>query len=145
MRQSYSDITDRIAEPPKWWDEFGVPRYCDFEPRALGDIYTQEGALLEIACFACRRILHVGYSNYEFEPLKKYGTPLADIIRDLSIAYGDPPAHGNCRDGLGSGCLNLRVLQYWRRGHNAGAWSGDWRRDSSLEIDLPELADLEKR
>jgi hypothetical protein len=33
MFQNYSDITERIAETPKWWDENGVPRYAEFEPR----------------------------------------------------------------------------------------------------------------
>ena len=28
-----SDITERIAETPKWWDENGAPRYMEFEPR----------------------------------------------------------------------------------------------------------------
>jgi hypothetical protein len=34
----------------------------------------------------------------------------------------------------------LRVLEYWIRGHNSGAWGGDWKRDSALEVSLPGLA-----
>jgi hypothetical protein len=145
MFNDYSDIRDRIAEPPKWWDERGVPRYDDFTPRQVADVYTQEAALVEIACSACHRLLHVSFSNIDEEPLKKYGTPLADRIREGEIVYGDPPWHLRCPDGPSMTCYELRVLQYWIRGHNSGAWSGDWRRNSSLEIDLPGLREWEAR
>ena len=29
MFQHYHDIQSRIAELPRWFDEQGVPRYCD--------------------------------------------------------------------------------------------------------------------
>jgi hypothetical protein len=34
MLQHYEDILSRIAEPPRWFDEQGVPRYCEFAPES---------------------------------------------------------------------------------------------------------------
>jgi hypothetical protein len=52
MFNDYSDITERIAEPPKWWDEHGVPRYADYDPWRVANIYAEETALVEAACQA---------------------------------------------------------------------------------------------
>ena len=145
MRQHYTDIRDKIAEPPKWWDENGVPRYIDFSPHYLADVYTQEGALVEIACAACQRLLYVAFSNILEEPLAKYGTPLADRIREGKLIYGDPPWHFNCQDGPSRACYELRVVEYWIRGHNSGGWSHQWRRESTFEIDLPGLKEWQAR
>ena len=43
MNTEYDDIRALIAEPPRWWDEFAVPRYCDFHPRRAANIYAREG------------------------------------------------------------------------------------------------------
>jgi hypothetical protein len=45
MFHHYEDILSRIAEPPRWFDARGVPRYCDFAPDRIADIYTRECAL----------------------------------------------------------------------------------------------------
>jgi hypothetical protein len=34
MHNHYDDILDRIDEPPTWFDDYGVPRFCEFSPRA---------------------------------------------------------------------------------------------------------------
>jgi hypothetical protein len=52
MNTEYDDIRALTAEPPKWWDEFAVPRYCDFRPRSAANIYAREAALLLIECQA---------------------------------------------------------------------------------------------
>ena len=31
MHHHYADIRDRLGTP-LWWDEYGVPRYCEFGP-----------------------------------------------------------------------------------------------------------------
>lgn len=41
MHASYSDITDRLGEP-QWWDENAVPRYCEFEPARVANIYWRD-------------------------------------------------------------------------------------------------------
>jgi hypothetical protein len=42
MLQHYEDILSRIAEPPRGFDEHGVPRYCDFAPHRIANIYARE-------------------------------------------------------------------------------------------------------
>jgi len=32
MLRRYDDIRSRIGDPIRWWDDNGVPRYCDFSP-----------------------------------------------------------------------------------------------------------------
>lgn len=140
MFEDYGDITDRIAEIPKWWDENGVPRYVAFEPYHAANIYAVEVVLLDIACFMCTRRFQVALSGQGGAHRDENGVSLADQIRSGEIDYGDPPNYGNCRDGASTGCLNLAVLQYWRRDT-----PGRWERNTSLEIALPEMKDYDDR
>jgi hypothetical protein len=140
MFQDYSDITDRIAEPPKWWDENGVPRYVEFDPHQAANIYAVEVVLLDIACFMCLRRFQVALSGQGGAHPNEKGISLADQIRSGEIDYCDPPNYGNCRDGAATGCINLAVLQYWRRESIC-----DWQRNASLEIVLPEKKDYDDR
>ncbi len=111
MFNDYSDITGRIAEPPLWWDEQGVPRYAEFAPWLVANIYAREVALVEIECFECPTRFQVALSTAGV-----MGQPerldLAEIIESREIDYGDPPNYGNCRSGASTGCYNLRVLQF---------------------------------
>jgi hypothetical protein len=140
MFEEYSDITDRIAETPKWWDEHGVPRYVEFEPPRAANIYAVEVVLLDIACFMCLRRFQVALSGQGGAHRDENGVSLAAQILSGEIDYGDPPNYGNCRDGASTGCLNLAVLQYWRRESVS-----DWERNADLEIVLPEKKDYDDR
>jgi hypothetical protein len=140
MFVDYSDITERIAETPKWWDENGVPRYVEFEPRRAANIYAVEVVLLDISCFMCLRRFQVALSGQGGAHRDEAGVSLANKILSGDIDYCDPPNYGNCRDGASTGCFNLAVLQYWRRDT-----PGDWERNSNLEIVLPEMKDYEDR
>ena len=146
MFNDYSDITDRIAEPPKWFDEHGVPRYGDFAPYRVANIYAIEVALVEAACQGCRHQFHVAFSFHTqpgLEEMVGNCSSLAEAIRKGALRYGDPPIYGHCRDGAADSCYEVRVLQYWIR---PKGW-GEWVRDSQLEIDLPDakvLADDDK-
>ena len=53
MDRNYLDISSRIAEAPTWFDECAVPRYCQFYPQYMANIYAREGVLVEIACQFC--------------------------------------------------------------------------------------------
>jgi DNA-directed RNA polymerase subunit N (RpoN/RPB10) len=53
MLQHYEDILSRISEPPRWFDEQGVPRYCEFAPDRIAN--ARECALLAIECQSCGR------------------------------------------------------------------------------------------
>ncbi len=141
MFNDYSDITDRIAGRPKWWDEQGVPRYAEFSPDQLANIYAGEAVLMEIACSMCGERFEVAFC---YPPGGCEGTipesahPLMEAIPNGTIDYCDPPNYGNCQSGPSSGCYNLRVLQYWSRSKGYG----EWIRDPQLEIELPELKEL---
>ena len=122
MNTEYDDIRALIAEPPRWWDEFAVPRYCDFHPRRAANIYAREAALLLIECQACGMEFRVCMSAA--------GGRMADAIRDGSLHYGDPPNVRCCEAGPTMNCDDVRVLEYWRRELL------EWTRNASLEVEL---------
>lgn len=100
MKNGYYDIVDRLG-PPTWWDERGVPRYCDPSPEEVANIYARQVAFCVIACQSCGFQFLVAFSraNHEttFKPLngghnrwEMVNMPdLAERCGDLH--YGDPP------------------------------------------------------
>lgn len=148
MNHHYQDIRTRIADPPKWWDEHAVPRYCEFAPDETADIYAQQVALVEIACQECDQRFLVCFSwggmTREFhrqEPLT------AEDVKQLH--YGDPPnACDDCMAGATMNSVPLRVVEFWRRGGEEftapdARFPGtrvclpgyfDWRRLPELEV-----------
>ena len=145
MKHDYQDITSRIAEPPAWWDEHGVPRYGAFEPGLQADLYAEEVALLAIECQNCGHAFEVCVSGCAASDrnvlLFKSGhaiESLADLITTQHIRYGDPPNVGCCPSGPTMASVPRRVLQYWkRRDFKTVKDAVDeewWKRDASLEI-----------
>lgn len=116
MHENYKDITSRIAEPPKWWDENGAPRYDEFHPDYCPDIYAHTVILLRISCQNCGRQFDVEMSASAFSELNP-----------RTAHYGDPPAH-NCT-GDSMNCEDLAVLQVWRRLTSLK----EWKRHPKLE------------
>lgn len=167
MHNDYSDITSRIEEVPSWYDDNGVPRYGEFHPEALPDIYINEAILYKIACQNCgtQFLVAEGVSRfgdiigrmYEYEtdndPEKgNFGEwasnripqyPLAEAIKNSGIHYGDPPNSGCCPSGPTMNCDDLRILQYWRRDKTTNY---EWKRFHEFEIllsDHPDYGDEE--
>lgn len=149
MHQHYNDILSRIADAPLWFDERGVPRYCEFAPNKLNNIYLRECALMEIACQQCRQKFIVGitlpiaksWSATLADPLD--GASLADLIRRDLIHYGDPPNIRCCGAGPTMNSNPIRVIEYWHRPIQTRPGTGiiipdtmAWRRDASLEIEI---------
>lgn len=134
MHHHYRDIRDRIAEPPKWWDESAVPRWSDFAPNEGANIYAEEIALLRIRCQNCGHEFDVAMSTCAMDRAFKRPS-LEAMIRDGSIHYGDPPNAGCCPSGPTMNSEPVRVLQFWRR----KGW--DPERVPELEIDFPEERD----
>ena len=125
MHTEYSDILERIRMEPLWWDEHAVPRYCEFSPRMMANIYAREAVLLLISCqFGPLHHFEVAVSR-----LHPDSADLASEIRDRKIRYGDPPRGKGCKDGDASS-VPIRILQYWRKE------GGAWVRDSSLETEV---------
>jgi hypothetical protein len=159
MHQHYEDILSRIAEPPRWFDEEGVPRYCEFAPHRIANIYADECALLEIECQSCARAFVValdgGTANQrDLSRVRGQETPwrtLAEIIRSHDIHYGDPPNVDCCGVGHTQNSTPRRVVEYWERiqethidpdsGLRVIRGHRGWQRDHSLEIEIPDAGE----
>lgn len=133
MHQDYNDIRSLIPFPPKWFDEVAVPRYCDFSPQAVTDIYADEAALVEIACQMCEHRFYVAFSRNRGDGWN-VSSMLWQQIEKQAIDYLDPPNIGCCPSGPTMTSNSLRVLEYWSRLNT----SRDWRRDARFEIGLSE-------
>lgn len=100
-----------------------MPRYCDFAPKYAANIYAREVALMLIQCQSCRQQFKVCMSGGRGS--------IAGAIKDGSLHYGDPPNIQCCAAGPSMNCIDVRVLECWRR--DLGL---EWERETSLEIDL---------
>lgn len=143
MHRDYADIRDRIPESPQWWDEYAAPRYAPFAP-SLIDVYADEAALLLIACQGCGMQFQAAMAlnlmdrliAARLRNLTSSAPTLADQIADKTIHYGDPPNVRCCGAGPTMNCIDLRVLEYWRRGDMR-----EWERVPALEIAIESLED----
>jgi hypothetical protein len=129
MHHDFEDIRSRISEPPSWFDSNGTPRYGEFDPGACPCIYADEVALVEIACQACDQKFMVEIHRSITE--HGFGWTLASKVR--SLHYGDPPAHDCTGDTMN--CLDLRVVEFWRRKHDPML---EWERVAELEVALED-------
>jgi len=136
MHEDYDDIRSRISEPPTWFDEHAVPRYCEFSPERCADIYARQVCLLLVECQSCARSFEVAssWSGYD----SKHA--LDELIRTGEIHYGDPPNVGCCMSGPSMNSVPRRVLQFWRRSRppaqNEVAAGLQWERVQELEIEV---------
>ena len=130
MNNPYYDITSRIPEPPKWYDEHAVPRYCAFVPGRQANIYADRVALVLIACQNCRREFVVCMSEGLLDRANAEYSAIETEIRNGFLHYGDPPNADCCPGGPSMNCIDVWVLEFWRR------VDGEWVRDPSLEVGL---------
>lgn len=133
MHHDYADIRNLIPMAPLWFDEYAVPRYCEFHPGALASIYANEAILAEIECQNCRNRFKVAFSRSTMDDVidamnSDVRTTLADHVRNQSLHYGDPPNIGCCPSGPTMNSDMRRVLEFWTRRKL------DWQRDPALEI-----------
>lgn len=126
MKHHYKDLTDKLGEP-KWWDEVGVPRYCEFNPGENANIYADEVALVLIRCQNCGHEFKVCMSSKKY-----FETPLHEEIMDHSLSYGDPPNFGCCPAGPTMTSDNVKVLEFWYRSSDF-----EWVRAPYVEIEFP--------
>jgi hypothetical protein len=136
MRPSYEDIIAR-AGPPDWHDENGVPRYGQFKPHRVANLYAREVALLQIRCRGCDAGFRVAVSRPNASPVPN--APLSELIYSGRLSYGDPPNVECCSKGQFAGSITEQILEYWR---SSGARNG-WVRDSGFEArtEPPEAMD----
>ena len=92
MHQCYDDILRRIPEPPRWFDDAGVPRYDAFAPEHLANIYASEASLADVSCQGCGTRFTVTLTNaFADEDLS-----LGDMIRLRRARSGYPSNVGRC-------------------------------------------------
>ena len=118
MHTIYADTLDRIDEPPKWFNEHAVPRYCDFAPREVAYIYALEAVLVLIRCQNCQTEFRVAFSEMNtqdrlWKAEKKKVKLIADLIKDRELSYADPPNINCCDAGPSMTSVTVRVLEYW--------------------------------
>lgn len=140
MLQSYNDIKNKIDEEPKWFDEVGVPRYCEFDPNKVNDIYAKEVILLLIACQKCGKMFKVAISQDKMN-IHKFNSFKNQYHK--CIHYGDPPRHS---DNIGEtmNCIDLEILEYWEQGDTGwerkedheGKITKDWEKALNDKSDL---------
>lgn len=126
MHRYYGDILERIAEPPRWFDEHAVPRFGEFSPKNIANIYAHECALVLIACQACGQRFQVAFSWHPWVSGVER-TALSERITDLH--FGDPPNMECCPAGPTMSSDALRVLEFW-------VHDGGWHRQPELEVTL---------
>lgn len=130
MLSDYRDIISRISEPPKWWDSNGVPRYDDFHPHDVPNIYAKEAVLYRIDCQACGEQFLVAQ-----QWAATYGSlrPLSEWVAEGKLHYGDPPIHGGLCVGTTMNCEDRYTIQFWRQEDNKTDWGVHWIRVPELE------------
>lgn len=134
MNHHYADIRDKLGEP-QWWDEYAVPRYCDFGPRESANIYADHAVLLLIECQDCGtefKVCMSGRKGYPAGDGYEGRKGLDDAVREDEIHYGDPPNSGCCAAGPTMNSVPRRVLEFWQRAENG--W--DWERVPDLEREI---------
>ena len=131
MNTDYFDIRSRIPEPPKWYDEHAVPRYCECAPNKVANIYVDEAALVLIKCQACSTPFEVVFSRGR-EGGWNVTSMLYEQIEKKGLEYLDPPNIGCCASGPTMTSDSVRVLQYWSRLNGAL----EWKRDPRFEIEM---------
>lgn len=128
MLCNYKDITEKLGTP-LWWDDYGVPRYCDFEPMAVADIYAKEAALVVVACQNCQRQFPVAITSSAMEMVRG-GSTVRDVIESGTTGWGDPPNIGCCASGPTMTSDDVKVLEFWEVDEK----SRDWSRVRELEV-----------
>ena len=162
MHNSYEDIIilgSELGKEPIWWDENAVPRYCQFHPKEVANIYASEVCLLLIECQGCqfkfkvamcfdKHHMIMNFIRLSFlskglrEEIDKFSKDseaydkvcndysLKNRIVDKTIHYGDPPNYDKCcASGATMNCIDLRVLEYWTKDGQH-----NWVRDNQYEI-----------
>lgn len=133
MKHPYLDIQSRIAEPPTWWDQNGVPRYGTFTPGAVAG-HALEIILLRIACQSCERPFDV-CMTWSARDRHHCIPSLADRIPLGHVEYLDPPNVECCPVGPTSCSVAHRVLEFWRQAPFVPG-GPQWERVPELEIDV---------
>jgi len=136
MHSSFDDLIALSKDPPKWWDEHGIPRFCEFHPDVISSFYAHEVALLQIECQNCGHefvvcVAQDGSDLASFHLVGREPVRLSEAIQQ--IHYGDPPNIGCCASGPSMNSIPRKVLQFWEHGPHTNY---EWRRVPRLEVEI---------
>lgn len=138
MHRNYHDIISRINEPVKWFDENAVPRYDDFAPTRIANIYSHACCLLLIECQACGKEFRVAMSRDRF--FLEWPDLVDDDVRLMpdiqTLSYGDPPNVECCPAGPTMSSETKRVIEFWQRDRANGM--PDWTRQPEFEVEVTD-------
>lgn len=110
MNNSYDDIKSLTKVKPYWYDDNGVPRYCEPHPDHLPNIYCNRAVFIRISCQSCGQKFIVSISQHN-NLLDKVKVDLPFEIGWLD--YGDPPIHNCVGDSMSSESIEL--ISAWIR------------------------------
>jgi len=119
MNVCYEDLLSRIVDPPEWWDENAVPRWCPFSPERIANLYARQVCLLLIRCQNCHTPFNVAMSWHPLHPGPM--EPLSEFAPD-GLFWGDPPNVDCCFSGPTQMSETLRVLEFWQRDPKTREW-----------------------
>lgn len=163
MHCVFKDIIKKLGMP-KWSDHSGFPRYGEFSPKNVSNIYAGAVFLIEIACQACYRKMDVAVSfsiqrlclNEQYRKIWDeiakennipdgkliFGKHWQDFFRKLSkdelltmLHYGDPPRHDCSGAGETMSCIDLKIKECWIKNSE----THKFERIEEFEIELEQL------
>jgi hypothetical protein len=122
------DIIDKLGEP-LWWDGGdAIPRYCEFLPNELNDIYARECALILTQCQNCGHIFNIAISWDDMSN----GKSLSEKLKNgFVIGFADPPNIKCCGAGSSMTSDKIKVLEFWKQNKKF-----EWERIPELEIEF---------
>lgn len=116
LKPNYKDIIESAGVDPKWYDENGVPRFCEFHPWRAVRPDAHEAFLIEVGCQDCGRLFKVAMtwlkSDAEDGVSEFSGLPLSS---GKAFQYGALPNVGCCQIGPTMSSDFVGVLEGWRR------------------------------
>jgi hypothetical protein len=136
VNRCYFDLLALTSASPLWFDEHAVPRFCEFSPDQIGNIYAAECCLLLIACQACERqfLAAVSIDEIGLIRLGHQKRPPPPWLTASDLEYGDPPNVECCPAGPTMNSVPLRVVEAWDR-HEGHEWKRRPEREGPIECE----------
>lgn len=114
MYRRYADILSRIPEPPVWFDEHAVPRWCAPIASNAANVYARWCCFFIVACQECGHKFLVCNTGDIME--------MEEPSYDRITLWGDPPNIGCCSAGPTMTADFVKVVSFSTRGPTNMSW-----------------------